>query len=80
MDKIVNITARAGEKRNNKLRWQEQKIKYGNINIGISRSCWNYNFYTAADYKMFGVLIMKNKFLYKKKLGNPNFSSNYFSY
>ena len=44
MDKIVNITARAGEKRNNKLRWQEQKIKYGNINIGINRSYWNYNF------------------------------------
>ena len=44
MDKIVNITARAGEKRNNKLRWQEQKIKYGNINIGISCSYWNCNF------------------------------------
>ena len=44
MDKIVNITVRAGEKRNNKLRWQEQKIKYGNINIGISRSYWNCNF------------------------------------
>ena len=44
MDKIVNITARAGEKRNNKLRWQEQKIKYGNINIGINRSYWNCNF------------------------------------
>ena len=55
MDKIVNITASTGEKR-----------KYGNINIGINRSYWNYNFYTAADYKIFRVLIMKNKFLYKK--------------
>ena len=44
MDKIVNITASTGEKRNNKLRWQEQKIKYGNINIGINRSYWNSNF------------------------------------
>lgn len=33
MDKIVNITASTGEKR-----------KYGNINIGISRSYWNCNF------------------------------------
>lgn len=44
MDKIVNITASAREKRNNKLRWQEQKIKYGNVNIGINRSYWNCNF------------------------------------
>lgn len=33
MDKIVNITASTGE-----------KIKYGNINIGINRSYWNCNF------------------------------------
>ena len=39
---------------------------YGNINIGINRSYWNCNFYPEADYKMFRVLIMKNKFLYKK--------------
>ena len=57
MDKIVNITASAGEKRNNKLRWQEQKIKYGNINIDINRSYWN------CSYKILELSIMK---IYKK--------------
>ena len=46
MDKIVNITASTGE-----------KIKYGNINIGINRSYWN------CSYKILELSIMK---IYKK--------------